>query len=124
MREQGVDGREFVAQLLPAREQLVENGGIGLRGAVQQHDRTVVDTRDELGKRLLRGWLVVIEPIDLGEAPKDRMIAHLLRHLQIFLRINPLRRSVELLHRLPRRLREKRLKLRQLLFEGRPIADF
>ena len=114
---------EAVAQRLPFADQLVENGGVGLRRAVQQHDRAGMDARDELGKRLLRRRLIVLIPVDIGKAPEHGVIAELLRHFEIFLGIDALRRAVEFCKLLPGRVTVERLEGLELLPELLHLPD-
>ena len=44
---------ELVARLLPLRQQFIENPRIGLTGGMQQHDRPVMNPRQQLGECLL-----------------------------------------------------------------------
>lgn len=114
---------EAVAQRLPFADQLVENGGVGLRRAVQQHDRAGMDARDELGKRLLRRRLIVLIPVHIRKAPEHGLIAQLLRHPEIFLAVDALRRAVEFLHLLSGQLPVLLLDRFQLLPERLPVRD-
>ena len=68
---------EGIPLLLPTGEQLVEDAGVGLAGRVQQHDRAVVDARQQLGEGVLLGRLVVGVPCLLYTSTGD--------HLHIYL---------------------------------------
>ena len=85
---------------------------------MQQHDRARVNARQKLGKRLLVGRLIVLVPIDVGQRPEYRSVAKLLRHFEIALAVNALRRAVIARHILAGRLSVERFKACQFLIEG------
>ena len=51
---------------------------------MQQHDGTVVDTRQQLIEGLFAGWLIVGIPIHIGKRPKNSGIAECLCLLEVF----------------------------------------
>ena len=89
-----------ISCLLPLRQQFIENPRIGLAGGMQQHDRPVMNSRQQLGECLLIGRLVIRIPVHIRERPENRGIPQLLRLPEILLAELALRRTIKFLHRL------------------------
>ena len=86
---------EAVAHSLPFCQQLVENIRVGRGGGVEEDDCAVVDTGQELGKRLFRRRLIVGVPVHIGQAPEDGFVPQRLGLAEIVLAVLALGRTVE-----------------------------
>ena len=65
---------------------------------MEQHDGAGMDARQQLVVCLLGGWLIVGQPVYIGEAPEKGGITQFLCHGKVLCTVFPLGRSVETAH--------------------------
>ena len=85
---------EGIAHILPLGQQLIEDGGVGFGGGVEQHHRSVVDPGQQLGESFLLRGLVIVALVGIRKAPEYRPVTQIPGHFQILLAVNTLGRPV------------------------------
>ena len=67
---------------------------------MEQHDGAGMDAAEKLLISFLVGWLIVLVPVHIGQAPEEGLIAERLGHFQVGFAVFALGRAVVFLHRL------------------------
>lgn len=88
----------MISHFLPFGEKFVENFRVGARGTVKQDDCAGMDTGGQLLHGLLMRRLFVLVPVYIGETPEKGVVAEFIRHSQIGLTVQSLRRAIEAAH--------------------------
>ena len=87
-----------VSHIFPFPKQFIQNLSVCRRGAVKEYDSSWMDTSQQFVKCFFMRRLVVLIPVDIGKAPEEGVISHILCHLKIVDTVFSLRRAVILGH--------------------------
>ena len=104
MTDRGLDlgqffyGMKLIAHFFPFGEKFIQDRGICGGGIVEEYDRSGMDSGQKFLKSFFAGWLLILDPVDIGETPEKCGITKFFCHGEVFCAVDTTGRTVEFCH--------------------------